>query len=456
MTYRTKMIVMAVVCMLAFGTSTAMAKVSATDAAKLKSELMTPLGAQKKGNAEGTIPAWTGDGVKVPAGYNGPGSFHPDPFADEKPLFVITSANVDKYADKLTEGQKALFEAYPDTFKMPVYKTHRTMVIPDWYAENTYKNALSAELESDGNGVLNAKGGIPFPLPKNGIEVLWNHLLRFQGVYRKVIDAQVIPDAEGRYVLDKIQYEQYFPYYDTAKEGSDILSYLRVLQLAPPRTAGDTYLLHDYMNPKKNPRNAWRYFSGQRRVRRAPVLAYDTPVPTSKGIRGFDEVDMFYGSPDRFEWKLLGKKEIFIPYNNYRLGSDKVKYSEILTKSHPNPDLMRYELHRVWIIEGTLKAGKRHLYSRRVKYVDEDSWAIAISDKYDERGKLWRPAMSYLSFYWEVPAVFEVMQIHYDLTSRLYNAIPLMNEEGKTYEFHLSPPKDAYWKSSSLRRSGVR
>ncbi|MBW2369043.1 MAG: DUF1329 domain-containing protein [Deltaproteobacteria bacterium] len=454
--FKTKMmIVFILAAFLTLGSSTVLAKVSADEAAKLKTEL-TPMGAEKAGNADGSIPAWTGKGVPVPAGYKGPGYHQPDPFPEDKPLYVITAQNVDQYADKLTDGLKAMFKAYPETFKMPVYQTRRTAIYPDWYVENTYQNALNCELTENGNAIGNAAAGVPFPIPKSGTEGIWNHMLRFRGVYRRSHGLQATPDLNGKYVDETVLLERYFPFYDPAKTGSDMNVITKVLQTAPPRIAGDQFLLHDYINPVKSPRNAWRYFAGQRRVRRAPVLAYDTPLPSGQGMRTMDDYDMFMGAPDRYEWKLVGKKEIIIPYNNFKLALPEYTYDDIVKPFHINPDLCRYELHRVWVLEANLKEGKRHVYSRRVKYLDEDSWAIAVNDRYDEKGTLWRCAISYLVLYWDVPTLFKTTEVHHDLMSRRYNVVPMLNEEPKTYEFHLKVPKDSHFNSSSLRRSGIR
>ena len=451
---RTLRSLLAIMVVLLWGT-VAMAAVAPEEAAKLKSDL-NPLGGEKAGNADGSIPAWSGKGVPVPAGYKGPGNHHPDPFPGDKPLFTVTAANMAEYADHLTDGQKALLKTYPDTFKIPVYQSRRTATYSDSYAKNTLNNATTAQLEEGGNGVANAFGGIPFPIPQSGVEAVWNHLLRYQGVYRTETFSQFAPDKMGRFVNDKVTRWQYFPYYDPAKQGSDLLTYLKIKQLSPARVAGDVYLFHDYINPIKKPRNVWRYFSGQRRVRRAPVFAYDTPIPPSQGLRAIDDLDMYFGAPDRYEWKLVGKKEIFIPYNNYRLASPDVKYDQILAKGHINPDLARYELHRVWVVEGQLRDGQRHTYNRRVKYLDEDSWNIAISDRYDETGKIWRCAMSYLKTYWEGPLVYKTIEVHHDLDSRRYNTLPAMNEEKKVFDWQQPVPDEAFFSPQALRRSGVR
>jgi Protein of unknown function (DUF1329) len=210
------------------------------------------------------------------------------------------------------------------------------------------------------------------------------------------------------------------------------------------------------MNAAEKPRNAWRYFAGQRRVRRAPVLAYDTPIAASKGTRTFDDHDMWYGSPDRYEWKLLGKKEIYVPYNSYKLGDPGLKYADILQKGHINPDYTRYELHRVWVVEANLKKGNRHIYSRRLQYLDEDSWSICVTDRYDDRGNIWRCGVGHLVLFWDVPVTYYINEVHHDLLSKIYNAPTCMNEETNGIQFNLPAPDMSYFSAGALRRSGIR
>lgn len=441
------------VCCLTSGIASAMVIESE---AKSLGVTLTPLGAEIAGNVDGSIPAWDGKGIKnIPAGYKGPGTIHPDPFAAENPLFVIDSSNLSKYRDNLSPGQIALFEAYPETFRMPVYKSHRTAVYPQWYYDNTRKLATTAELESNGNGVKNTHAGIPFPIPKSGEEVVWNHLLRFQGKYQEITLGQVTPDIKGRYIVAKLDRFQTYPYYQEKDKSGALVKFI-ASQTSPAKSAGDTFLFHDYVNPKTNPRNIWRYISGQRRVRRAPVFEYDTPIPPSSGYRTMDDFDMFFGSPDKYNWELLGKKEMYIPYNNYEIQSEELKYKDILTPFHINPAVTRYEKHRVWAVEGKLKEGERHIYKRRVMYFDEDSWSIVVADKYDERGEIWRVSLNYLKSYWEVPLTHEALQVNHDVVSRRYNALPLVNEEGGTYNFSKPAPDDSFFTPATLRRLGTR
>jgi len=435
-----------------------MAAVSPQDAARLGASL-TPLGAEKAGNAAGSIPAWTGGITQAPAGYQGSGKHHVDPFAGDKPLFTITRANLAQYRNQLTPGQVALFETYPDSFQMPVYPSRRSGSAPQWVYDNTARNAVSAKLLDGGNGFADAYGGIPFPIPQNGVEALWNHIARYRGTYVVRRASEVAVQRNGSYSLVTSQQEALFKFYDPKGSYADlnnILFYYLSFTRSPARLAGGAVLVHETLDQVKEPRQAWGYNAGQRRVRRAPNLAYDTPISAADGLRTADDTDMFNGAPDRYDWKLLGKREIYIPYNSYKLTSPEVKYKDLLQVGHLNPAYTRYELHRVWVVEGTLKTGARHIYSKRTLYLDEDSWQAAVVDQYDGRGELWRVSMAYLKNYYELPTTWSALDVFHDLQARRYHVQNLDNEEANTIDFSQPTADDGYFTPAALRRRGTR
>jgi hypothetical protein len=433
-----------------------MAAVSPDEAAKLGTTL-TPFGAEKAGNAEGTIPAWTG-GLAVDAGAVDGGGFLANPFAGEKPLFTITAQNADQYKDKLTPGQLAMFKRYPETFRMPVYTTRRTVNMPAEVVEATKANALNTNMVQNGNGLENFKVANAFPIPKDGLEVIWNHITRYRGGSVKRTVTQATPQTNGSYSLVYFDDEFVFPSklkdYDASKP-SNVLFYFKQKVTAPSRLAGNVLLVHETLDQIKEPRMAWLYNAGQRRVRRAPQVSYDGPGTAADGLRTSDNLDMYNGAPDRYEWKLNGKKEIYISYNNYELDSPKLKYDDIIKAGHINQDLTRYELHRVWHVTATLKAGERHIYAKRDFYIDEDSWQAAAIDHYDGRGNLWRVAEAHTLHYYNKQVPWYSLEALYDLQSGRYLALGMKNEEKKAYEFG-STAVSGDFTPAALRQSGVR
>jgi hypothetical protein len=440
--------------LLAITTASLSAAISESQAARLGSDL-TPLGAEKAGNAAGTIPAWTGGITTPPAGYK-VGDHHPDPYAGETALFTITADNASQYQEQLTAGHLALLKAYPD-YKLDVYPTHRSASNPQRIYDATRAHATSAQLTTGGNGITGSVVGIPFPIPGSGLEVVWNHLTRYRGVAATRHIGQAAPLRNGSYNLVDFDDEFLFNY---CREGiteadlGNILIYFKQAVTAPARLAGTILLAQETMDQVKDPRHAWVYNAGRRRVTRAPNVAYDNPGTAADGQRTSDQFDMFNGAPDRYDWKLVGKKEMIVPYNSYTLHSDKVKYADILKPLHINQGLARYELHRVWVVDATLKAGTSHLYSRRTFYVDEDSWQILAADQYDGRGAIWRVSEAHCINYYDAQTFWSTLEVHTDLQNGRYLVIGLDNE-GPTYDFSIKrTPAD--YSPDSLRRDGIR
>lgn len=428
--------------------------ITAAEAARLGKDL-TPVGAEKAGNADGTIPAWDGGITTPPAGY-AKGMHHPDPYAGDQIKFTITAANMEQYKDMLTVGHQEMFKAY-DSFKMNIYPTQRSAASPQRIYDATKKVAQTAELINNGDGVIGTVNGIPFPLPTSGIEVLWNHMLRYRGdvATRKI--AQAPMTRGGDYTLVKFDDEFSLIYSQegmTEEALKNRILLFRQEVTSPARLAGNVLLVHETLDQVAEPRAAWVYNPGQRRVRRAPNVAYDNPGTAADSLRTSDQFDMFNGAPDRYEWKLVGKKEMFIPYNSYKVHSDKLKYKDILTPLHLNPEYLRYELHRVWVVEATLREGDRHLYKKRTFYIDEDSWQIMAADLYDNRDQLWRVSEAHSINYYEVPTFWTTLEAHYDLQSGRYLALGLDNES-TMYDFD-AKRTDKDYSPGALRRAGRR
>jgi hypothetical protein len=413
----------------------AAAELSAADLAKLGTTL-TPLGAEKAGNSAGTIPSWDGGITRPVSGYQ-EGGYYPDPFANDKPLFTIDAKNMDQYRDHLPPGAMAMMRKYPD-YKMVVYPSHRSAAFPACHYEETRQCAAKARLAPGGNGVDGCTGGVPFPVPSNGNEAIWNTLLRYRGATYGLDWDQAAVTRSGDYALVKFKYEYDFQYGNCAipsdkREPNLILNYLQETT-APARLAGYILLVHETVNQVKEPRTAWTYNPGQRRVRLAPNVGYDNPGTAADGLRTNDDFGMYNGATDRYDWTLVGKKEIYIPYNSYRLDDPKYKYSDILKPGHLNQDLARYELHRVWVVDSKLKPGVSHIYSRRTFYIDEDSWAVVAIDAYDGRGELWRYAEQHNENWYNVPMWYSGIEVHNDLQSGRYIAMGLRNEEKRIYQ----------------------
>ena len=437
---------------LATGSFAAHAAVTAEEAKALGTTL-TPTGAEKAANADGTIPAYTGGLTAGPAGYKAGDGIRPNPFAGEKPRLVIDAKNMAQHGSQLTEGTKALLQKYP-TFRVDVYPTHRSVAFPKAVLDNTAKIATHAKTLNDGRSIEGAHAGFPFPIPKTGYEAMWNHLVRFNGQSYEAKYRNLSVDANGRVTLatEGLSTQEY-PYWDASKPQSDTYWRIKLAYTGPARRAGEALMIVDPLDTGAKDRRAWTYLPGQRRVKVAPDLSFDTPNPGTAGATTFDDTFMFNGSMDRFDFKLVGKKEMVVPYNDY-VAVYQSKQDDLLKPNHLNPDLVRWELHRVWVVDATLREGKRHVYSKRTFYLDEDSWAIVASDEYDGRGQLYRTGFAYMAPSYDVPAPYTDMFGHYDLVARLYSLTGFIAETGGLR--HTKPLSDREWSADALAGAGVR
>ncbi|TFG95912.1 MAG: DUF1329 domain-containing protein [Myxococcales bacterium] len=405
--------------------------VSEVEAARLGADL-TPMGAERAANSEGSIPEWTGGITTPPADYQ-TGAHHADPYPGDRPLYTVSAVDLDARGPLLCEGQKALLRAHPESWRLPVYPTRRSASFPEWVYEAVRANATRAGVVTTGKGsVEGARVGPPFPIPQSGIEVLWNHLLRWRGARIQRSEGIAAVTRRGNYRVVLVDQTLGLPY--AAREADafgrvypNVLLAIKSKTVSPSRIAGDGALVIEPIDQTEDPRRSWSYSRDLRRVFRLPWVAYDFPAPNSDDLRTVDDVWLFNGPPDRFEWELLGKREMLIPYNAYRLHSDEVGPSEILRRSHIEPDLARYELHRVWVVQATLKPGAKHIYSRRVFYVDEDSWQIAVAESYDLEGRLWRVNEVHAINYYEVPVLSSTLEVYHDLLRNRYLVTGLDN-----------------------------
>ena len=397
----------------------ALAKGSAAEVERLGKDL-TPIGAEKAGNKEGTIPAWDGGLTKAPEGFD-PKKGYADPYAGDKPLFTITAQNAAQYASKLSPGQLALLKKYP-TYKINVYPTRRSAALPQAVYEDIRKNAGAAELVSGGNGVVKSgTSTIPFPFPAAGEDLLWNHNFRWRGgsVERESSWYVVQPSGANFRVAttDRFVFEN-AGYLDTKRNNMNFvwMGYYRM----PATLEGTILLVWDTIDQGKEARSGWLYNAGQRRVRRVPELCCDYSADGTEGLRFTDQYDAWNGTTDRYTWKLIGKKEMYIPANSYKLSNKALKAADVLKPGHPNTDLVRHELHRVWVAEGQLKSGKSHVFARRVMYFDEDTFQVAAADLYDSRDQLWRFQETYGMQYYDVNVPWYSGMSFYDLNSGAY------------------------------------
>ena len=421
----------------------AQASVSSQEAARLGTSL-TLTGAEQAGNADGSIPAYDGGLTTAPAGFKVGDNMRPDPYAGEKPLLVIDGKNVDQYKNMLTATTAQLAKRFPG-YRIDVYPTHRTAALPQAVLGNSQKNATGAKSLQGGLAIDNVLPGVPFPIPQSGAEAMWNFLLRYQGVtIDSKYDSWSVDSAgvssltvTGRALIS-------FPIYENLSKpvnNTDIYYQMKLSYTGPAGRAGESIMLKNAANPMQQAGRAWKYLPGQRRVKQLSILAYDTPNPgTARAMELYD-------------WQLLGKQEMIVPYNTYKL-----TYARdpklLTTPNYLAPDFVRWEKHRVWVVEGTLKAGAQHIFQKRRFYLDEDSWAALASDQYGASDKLFRGSFAFLSQSYDqlVPDATPFMT--YDLARGSYNINGVVGPHGGIK--YIDPLSTAQWSPESMAGTGIR
>ncbi|MGY4494297.1 DUF1329 domain-containing protein [Pseudomonas sp. TE3610] len=431
-----------------------MAAVPASEADTLKTTL-TPLGATRAGNADNSIPAWNGGLTQTDPAYKDGGK-RSDPFAAEKPLFTITAQNAGQYADKLSAGTLAMLKKYPDSYHLDVYPTHRTAAAPQAVYDATYKNALNGTLVDGAAGPMpqNAQGGIPFPIPKSGAEAIWNHLLRWRGASWHAEFTQYLTTADGKHVLTNdskadLQMPWYLP---DGGQKDGVFWTIRMTNDGPPLRAGEAITGRENLNADNA--GVWTYLPGQRRVRRLPNACCDTPTPATAGVMSFDELYVFNGRIDGFDWKLVGKKELYIPYNSNKVFTA-ANPTDLLGEHHLNPADIRWELHRVWVVEATLKPGKRHVMPHSTYYLDEDTWAAVLGERYDAQNQLAKALWTTPVVLPDMPGVVTLTNGFYDLLSGAWFTGDIFAGKREQYRV-VQAYKDTVFTPDALAGEGVR
>jgi hypothetical protein len=432
----------------------ALAKVSAEKAAELDGPKYTCMGAERAGSADG-VAAYTGKYFGTGPGMEKAQGYVPGPYADEKPLFTITAENMSKYADKLTDGEKALLKEYPKAYRINVYPSHRDFRYADFVCDVTKKNAVTSEVVDNGLGITGITGSIPFPFPQNGLEAIWNVINPPRPWTEQAVCDIADVYANGSVAWGRNKFMTLNPGNNPDKRTSyqdKINAYFFTAYQLPERDKGFVAVGIQPNDFKGTSTQSWQYQPGIRRVREAPEVGFDYPVPPA-GLRTVDDDYGFNGSPERYNWKLVGKAEFYMPYDNFKVNDPSIKYDDLIKQYTVNPDYERYELHRVWIIEGTLKPGVRHIYSKRIIYADEDSWLTLMADNYDGRGNIWRVALVNYNYSPASNDFHRGATIYHDLASKAYEAGYLTNQSGEWWKINL-PLSPAMFSPAAAARAG--
>ncbi|WP_437880429.1 DUF1329 domain-containing protein [Pseudomonas sp. LRF_L74] len=411
--------------------------------------------------ADGPIPAFEGRDQPLPGWSIEKSRTAFWKYHDEKPLFTIDASNAAQHAEQLTPGQLALFKVNPE-YKMVVYPTHRTCSYPDFVVENTRQNVGSAKLTASGNGIASGTlPGIPFPGTSSGLEAIWNHLMRYSGVGMDSVVRTVVSPRPGSsgFIDTAAQTTLFMPLnakgqHSPSEGGGNYLN--GFVQLSePPAMAGQAMIQKSMFDADQE---TFMYFPGQRRVRRMPTYAYDAPMLGYENQIMIDASFTFNGNPDRFDWKMVGEKNILVPYNAFGMYDQDLKQSDVVTPKSVSPAVRRYELHKVYVVEATVRQGVRHSTPKRTFYLDSDTYLALVADDYDAQGKLWKVRESYPMPVWEVEgACASIPYAQYDLENGRYIAdfIVAGNPSKKGIEWFLESDKTRF-RSSFYTQDNLR
>ncbi len=436
----------------------------AADAARLGTELTTA-GADKNAGKDGGVAAWSGNEAQHSGWSYGKRRGDHFKYKGDKVLMSIDAGNADKYADKLSPGQLAMLKQVPG-YRMDVYPSRRTCGVPDFVAENTRKNVTAAKLGPDGWSLKEAfVPGFPFPMPSNGTEAMWNSKMRYRGVgveYKNVITTVSPRKGASEFITAGQEFTAYMPW---GVKGSTALSKLPPIEYyayfaysSPTALAGQALAIGYYLDQPGS--ETFYYFPGQRRVRRMPTYSYDSPQIGFENQYTLDEPFVFNGTLDRFDWKLVGKKELYVPYNSFGAYDFSAKSSDIAQRDFIDPGHRRYELHRVWVVEATVKAGMRHTAPKRTFYLDEDSWNLVLADDFDAQGKLVKAREGFLIPVYETGTCDVSAFVQHNLTEGRYVFDMHAAGTGADVKWVVEPNgpryKPAFYTSDNLRSVSER
>lgn len=399
-------------------------------AAEVAAPSLTPMGAELGGNADGSIPAWAGD--------NG------GPANRSTPAQQVSRDNVDAYLTLLSPGQRALLEALPDSFRMPVYGARRGYAPPAAFAADTAANAGRARLGDDGT-ISGLAAGLPFPglgdsrgggLSSNasaGLAAIWNHRLRWRGIGRERRYQQVAVSTEG--VLTPLSVREDSRFLRGLDADRDKAAPLLLQQLfgiiTPARLAGAVKLSHERIDGSIS---AWQRSpidgAGGESFNATSEAGGDTPVIGSDGLYTEDQREGYAGDPTRWRWTLIGKRDLLVPYHADNLHARGRPLGSVLGARHPDSSVLRYERHRVWQLEARLNPDDTGIWPRRTYYLDEDSWQVLLVEHYNRDDRVERLQEVHVRLAGDV--LLPAVEVIYDLPGRRYFVTGLETEADAT------------------------
>lgn len=394
--------------------------------------MLTPLGAERAGNADGSIPAW--DGGLSGAALAAETPVVPDLFAGERPLYVVNQDNMQQYAALLSDGTQRMVERA--AMSLHVYQTRRTAAAPQYVYDNTARNMTRAQLDPKGGrlGFTGAVGGAPFPVidtadaVAGGAQLIWNHLTAWNGASMRTAFMLHHAMRKGKLSLaNGRMVRALYPYYQPDISLDEFVGYYSKFHTydyavaSPAAQAADTgveTIVWHSTDMSMHPDIVWTLLSSQGRVRKAPTEQYGAPNAAVNGIGNLDENAVFSGNPSQYDWRYIGKQEMLVPYNCN--GMRVAPAAALVQPGFPNPDLVRWEKHRVWVVEAVLRPEMSNVNARRRLYIDEDTWHAVLGESYDSSGNMVKAYAMYNECVPSLPGVIRQADAVFDLQTGDY------------------------------------
>lgn len=337
------------------------------------------------------------------------------PYKDGGPSFpgldvgmTINSGNVAQFEDVLDE---AVFEQIKNGwFEMKVGETTSFDLHPN-YVEATRKSVGQVSLGEQLGQINGFVAGRPFPEepsaddPRAGEKLAWNYkygynwgdnaaISPFYWRYRDMDSGKV--ERTLKFSFHFLNYKHRVnqePVPEFADNPSDLFRAIYV-QVLEPFDVKNTQLLIQRASDDVKPDNTWLYLGFQRRVRRlASGQITDSFLGADLMIEDFEG---YNGRISDMNWTYKGTKNVLLPFYNHNdlelatdlVESDGYQFVDFGGKGGCYPNIT-WQLRKVHVLEND-PIDDNHPISKRVHYIDAQTFTIPRTLVYDRKGDLWK------------------------------------------------------------------
>ena len=333
--------------------------------------------------------------------------------ADGPPLpgTVLDGSNVATYAEFIDEALVELIAG--GKFTLEVAPSESFAVHPE-FAKATEQYRGQPSLPNEPGVLNNYVAGRPFPDPPDsndpraGDKLAWNLRYSYAGdaglikpfywQYRNMKSGKI--ERELSFAAMSLRFKHRVvmdPVPDLPNNQSQIFNAL-YLQVLAPSDIRNTQLLIHRLEDDTRQEEGWLYLGTQRRVRRLP-----TGQNTDAFLGSDIMIEDFLGYNGRLmdmEWKYLGTREVLLPFfrhdelelSDRTYGTDGFHFVDFFGQGNCFPKI-KWQFRTAYLIEAVPK-WKQHPLSKRLYYIDAETFVPAYGRLYDNSGKLWKFAVA--------------------------------------------------------------